>query len=427
MAWAGILGALGNVAGGLLGAQGGGGQGQRATYNPSLDYAMQVAQYAALDPLGFGMLSNIPDPYQQLIGRLQNASMDNKTRRRALTALENIRQDPSLLNDPYGTQFTRDQIFNANKTGDVPFGRVVTRGKEGGGIWGNSKNSQYWDGVNAPLGGQDSPFVPGNTPVSKWVAKNVFGMSEDTEPTGLPIQNIGRLQNALRSAGISLEDLQNTFKRQAEFKAQIERLRAAGLDKLSENTILNRAQASASAASLLGDAGRFATGAAPTEFQSGLLDRINRNINEQEQQYLLRAQFGGFNPGVGMRDFQNMRQDSDITALTQAVQAASALMGGLQGGTQGAQQAAQQSSNASLGALGIAANQAMAANQLGQNASINRADSLANGVSGGLNQISQSILLSQIFGKQSGAPAATRSVGGTGTESGFRFYEQPWG
>ena len=386
MAWAGIISGLlsagGQVAGGLLGGQGGGGQGKTSSYNPALDYALQVAQYAALDPTGFGTINNIPDPYQQFIGRLQSAPMDNKTRRRAMSAIENIRKDSSLISDPNGTGFTQDQLRAALMRGEVPFGRVLARGGDGATSFGEN------DGIYAGFSGR------------------------------LPVKNLGRLESALGSVGMSIDDLTELFRQEEEQKAQIARLKERGLGRLNEDTILNRAQANASAAALLGDAGRFATGAAPSEFQSGLLDRINRNIDEQEQQYLLRAQFGGFNPGSGMRDFQNMRQDSEITGLTQAVQAASALMGGLQGGTQGAQQAAQQSSGTSLGALGAAVNQAMAANQLGQNASINRSDSYANGASGAANSISQSMLLSQLFNQRSSAPA-TKMYGGTGTEQGF--------
>lgn len=385
MAWVGpviggALQAAGSIGGGLLGAQGGGGQGKTSSYNPNLDYALQVAQYAGLDPLGFGTINNIPDPYQQLIGRLQSTPMDKKTLRRAIEALNNIRADRSLLNDPYGLNVSTGDVREAWKTKQAPNGRVFQTG-------GNT-------GVDL---GENQGYLAG------------FKGS-------LPVKNIGRLENALQSAGLSLGDLNDMFQQQEEQKAQIERLKAAGLGRLNEETILNRAKASASSAALLGDAARFATGADPSEFQTGLLDRINRNINDQEQQYLLRAQFGGFNPGQGMRDFQNMRQDSELTALTQAVQAAQALLGGVQTGTAGANQAAQQSSGASLGALSAAVNQATAANQLSQNASINRADSLANGFAGGANSIGQSLLLSQLFGRQSKAPTM---YGGTGTEQGF--------
>lgn len=397
-----------------------GGQGKTASYNPALDYAMQVAQYSALDPLGFGMISSIPDPWQQLIGQINNSPMDGKTRRRALAALDAVRQDPTLLSDPYGTSFTRDQIFAANKDArNLPFGRVVQRASEGssGGI------SKLGGGLGGAAIG--SMLGPIGSAIGAGLG-SLAGSSNDTKPVALPIRNVGRLSSALKGAGLNLSDLKSVLERQAQYKAQIERLRAAGLDKLNEDTILNRAHATAAANALLGDAGRFATGAAPTEFQTGLLDRINRNINEQEQQYLLRAQYGGFNPGTGIQGFQQMRQDSEITGLTQAVQAASALMSGLAGGTQGAQQAAQQSSQSSLGALGIAANQAMAANQLSQAGSFNRADSLANGLAGGANQIGQSMLLSSLFNQQGRTPAT--SSAGTGTESGgWRFYNQPWG
>lgn len=388
MAWAGIisglLGAAGSVAGGLLG-QGSGGQGKSVNYNPALDYALQVAQYSAMDPLGFGTINNIPTPYQQLINKIQTTPMDSKTRRRAISALDALRNDPSLLADPYGRNFTQDQIAAAWRGQGVPEGRKFVFGGKG-----------------AQSVGEDHGPAQGIT-------------------GSLPIMNLGRLQNALAGSGLTIDDLQQIFKQDAEQKAQIERLRAAGLGRLNEDTILNRAQASAAAGALLGDAGRFATGADPSAFQSGLLERINRNIDEQEQAYLLRAQYAGLNPGMGLQQFQQMRQDSEITGLTQAVQAAQALLGGLQGGTQGAQQAAQQSTNAATGALGIAANQALAANQLAQNAGINSSTSMANGASGAFGNLGQSLLLSSLF-SQNGKPTVGN---GTGTERGFNFND-PW-
>lgn len=385
MAWAGIiaglLGAGGSVAGGALGAQGGGRASDAVSsyYNTSLDYASQASIYDALNQIGFGNVNNIPSPYQQLIGQLEGIPLDAKTRRRAISTLNNIRSDMSLYTDPEGRNLTPEQLDILRNGGRLP-GRL----------------NDY--------------------PTRKLLNPSEFDPYYAQH--GNPTQGLGRLEQALGAAGLSLQDMQKTFSQQKQFDDQIERLRAAGLGQMNEESIINRARANAAANSLLGDAGRFATGADPTEFQTGLLDRINQNINEQEQQYLLRAQFGGFNPGQGMRDFQNMRQDSDITGLTQAVQAASALLGGLQGGAQVSQQAAQQSSGSALGALGIAANQAMAANQLGQNASINRADSYANGASGAANSLSQSLLLSSLFNQRSSTPA-TKTYGGTGTETGF--------
>lgn len=422
MAWASILGGLlsagGQIAGGALGAQGGIKPSDQisASYNPYLDYGLQTTQFDALNGLGFGDINAIPDPFERLFGRIASAPLDNKTRRRAYEALSNIRQDPSLLNDPYGLGFTRDEVFAANKNG-APFGRVVTRGPEGGGIWGNSKNSKVWDGLNAPLGGQESPLVPGNTPGAKWVMKNVFGMSEDTQPTGLPIKNIGRLKASLAAAGIGLNDLADVMKQTEEFNSQIQRLKDAGLGGLNEKTILGRANAASTAAGLLGDAANYANGTAPTDFQNSILNRVNRDIKDQETKTLLQAQYGGYNPGEALMGIQRMKADSNLTALQQAIAAANALTAGLAPGLQAAQAAAGMGSNASNNALGIAAQQASAANALNNGSSINRADSLANGIAGGANAIGNSALTYYLMNGNRNAPA----VGGTDTGSEWNW------
>ena len=132
MAWGAILGALGQVGGGLISANGTPSPSDMVSsyYNPQMDYALQASQYDALNQIGWGNLGNVPDPLQQLAGQLQNVPMDAKTRRRAMTALSAIKDNPELAKDLYGSQFTRDQIYEANKTGIVPAGRVVLRRPE---------------------------------------------------------------------------------------------------------------------------------------------------------------------------------------------------------------------------------------------------------------------------------------------------------
>lgn len=404
MAWpavlSGLLSAGGQAAAGYLGSQGGTKPSDMVMpyYNPYLDYGLQSTNFDALNQLGFGNINNIPDPLQVLMGRISAAPVDNKTKRRAMTSLQYISQAPDLLNDPYGTNFTRDEVLNANKTGDIPFGRVVLRGSEGGGT----------------LGLGDSHFAPGNSPISEAVA-NHLGITEDTDPKALPVKNVGRLVQSLSAAGISLDDLKGTLTQREDFKAQIKRLNDAGLGQLNESTILNRAQAAQSAAGLLGDAGRFVNGGAAGDFQTSLYDRLQRNIKDQETATLLQAQYGGYNPGEALRGIQNMKQDSQITALTQAIQAANALTAGLNGGNSQAQSAAGMMTSALSQNAGIAAQQAAAANTLAAKSSINRADSLANGVAGGANQLGNTLLSSYLMNGNRPAWSGASYSGGPGS------------
>lgn len=435
MAWpavlAGILGAGGSIAGGVLGSQGGVKPSDmiQPSYNPALDYALQVAQYDALNQLGFGNLSNIPNPMQQLTGQINAANVDNKTKRRALVALQNISQDPTLIEDPYGTNFTRDEVFNANKT-QTPFGRVMVRGKEGtwlsknkrmaaGGAVGGIAGGAAAAGAGAGAGAAGGSYIGPVGAIGGAIIGSLIGLSAkgDTEPTGMPVQNIGRLNQALQAVGLNLDDIKAKLAEKVAFDKRMAALKSAGLDELGTQTIINRAKASANAASLLGDAGRFATGGDPSEFQSGILDRLNRNYNDQETALMLQAQFGGFNPSAGLESLRRMRGDSELTALTQAVQAANAISAGLSGGNQLAQSAAGLGTNAGINSLGIAAQQAAAANRLAQGTSINRADSLANGVAGGLSGLGNTLLASTYLNQRSpGYTNGSSSGGSSGSE-----------
>ena len=396
MAWgailSGILGAAGQIGGGAMSAQGGIKPSEQvsASYNPYLDYGLQASQFDAMNQLGFGDINSIPDPYERLFGRIASAPLDAKTRRRAYEALQNIRQDPTLMNDPYGLGFTRDEVFAANKNG-APFGRVVTRGPEGEGVWSGG-------GVSG------SPIFPGNTPIAKPIL-GAFGVHGDTKPTGLPIKNIGRLKAALGAAGIGLNDLAEVVKQSDEFNAQIKRLKDAGIGGLNEKAILGRANAASTAAGMLGEAATYASGGVPSAFQNSILDRVNRDIKDQETKTLLQAQYGGYNPGEALMGIQRMKTDSNMTALSQAIAAANALTAGLAPGLNAAQSAAGMGSNAANNSLGIAAQQATAANSLSNASSINRADSLANGVAGGANQIGNTLLAQYLMNGNRYAPA----------------------
>lgn len=366
----GLLGAGGNVAGGLLGSSTGG-QGKTSSYNPYLDYALQASQFDLLNSIGFGNINSIPDPYQELIGRIQSAPMDDKTRRRAMTALSLVRQDPTLLADPYGAQFTRDQIFQANKTG-APFGRVVTRGPEGSGATATGAAAGAGAGVyGGPIGmalGAGIGALIGS------------GKDNDTEPTGLPVKNIGRLENALRSAGITLGDLQDVFKRTEEMKAQRERLNAAGLGKLNEETIINRARANAAANGLIGGAADFASGNAPTGIGLQLQDRDNRALHDLEQRFGLMQQFGGMGAASAVKELTNARLDQQLRLIEQQLGMSTAIQAALNPGQTAASQAAGASTATTMNAAQIAAAQAQAANQLRVQQAQARSGSFANGV-----------------------------------------------
>lgn len=206
----------------------------------------------------------------------------------------------------------------------------------------------------------------------------------------------GRLGQIISRLGLTHRDVKDTLAQQQEFDAR-QKLLANRLGPLNEDTILGRAQAAAASGRLLGAAGAFASGDAPNAFQKSLLDRIDRNIADQREQLMLQAQFGGFNPSAGLEGIQRMTQDRELTALTQAVQAASALTQGLAQGNQLAQSAAGLNSGAALNSLGLAAQQAMAANHIAQQSSINRADSLANGISGAFGGVGQSLGLGAVL------------------------------
>lgn len=380
MAWGAILGALGQIGGGAVSAQ----QGKTspsdmisAYYNPAMDYALQASQYDALNQIGWGSLGNIPGPMQQIAAQLQNVPMDVKTRRRAMVALQAIQQDPTLLQDPYGSQFTRDQIFDANKTGNVPFGRVVTRGPEGGGIWGNSKNSQVWDGLNAPLGGQESPLVPGNSPGSKWVLKNVFGMSEDTDPNGLPIKNLGRLEQALGAAGLSLPDLAKKMQEQQEFDAKIQRFKDAGLPQLAEQMVIDRAKTGAAASGIAAAGADFATtGGSQNPLFQQLQAQDSRNLDRYATRAGLQANFGGISQAAAQKQITDAELDQNLRVLQNALSTSGLLQATLTPGTQ----AAAGQSSGQLNAAQIAAQQASAANSLRQGNNQYIGDSLGNAV-----------------------------------------------
>lgn len=234
----------------------------------------------------------------------------------------------------------------------------------------------------------------------------------------------GRLNQVIARLGLTEQDVFDTLNQQREFDAR-QKVLADRLGPLNQDTILGRAQAAAAAGQLLGSAGNFATGGQPNDFTQSLLDRIDRNIADQREQLMLQAQFGGFNPSAGLEGIQRMTQDRELTALTQAVQAASALTQGLAQGNQLAQSAAGLNSGAALQSLGLAAQQSMAANHLAQQSSINRADSMANGIAGGFGAIGQGFGLGAVMANDraiAGMQNQPNSFGNTYIGSGSPGY-----
>lgn len=322
------IGAGGQIAGGVIGSRGGLNSADLiyANYDPTLSAALQAVNFDALNQIGAGDPYSVPTPFQDLVGRINSLPLDERTKRRALVSLENIRQ------------------------------------------------------------GQD-----------------------EKRPK--------RLTAALSRLGLSRDDVAGILERDADYRTQQASV-ASQLSGLNEQTILNRARANAAASGLLGSAADFATSGQPRNgFQQSLLDNINRQINDAEEATLIRARFGGFNPGAALEQIQRARQDSNLTAIAQTIQTAQQLSQALGYGTGVASQAAGQSTSASLNAAQIAANQAMAANQLRNQTSLANAQALGQGIAGAADAfgsgIANTALMSQLFSQPqqqaNGAPAASTS------------------
>lgn len=217
-----------------------------------------------------------------------------------------------------------------------------------------------------------------------------------------------RLDQALRRLGLNRDDVAGILDRDAQFRTQQANV-ASQLSGLNEQTILNRARANATASGLLGSAADFATSGQPRNgFQQSLLDNINRQINDAEEATLIRARFGGFNPGAALEQIQRARQDSNLTAIAQTIQTANQLSQALGYGTGVASQAAGQSTQASLNAAQIAAQQAQAANQLRNQTSLANAQTLGQGIAGAADAfgsgIANTALMSQLFARRETQP-----------------------
>lgn len=100
----GLIGAGGNIAGGLLAADGMGvssGDIINSYYNPSLDAALQGSNFDLLSQIGLSNINNIPDPIQQLIGRIEQLPLEERMKRRAINFLPKAISRQEKGKDPF--------------------------------------------------------------------------------------------------------------------------------------------------------------------------------------------------------------------------------------------------------------------------------------------------------------------------------------
>lgn len=299
------LGAGGQLAGGIIS-----GSGMKPrdmvlpVFDPALDLANQASSLNTLSGLGFGSISSMPDPLEQLIGRIQSASIDEKTKRRAISGLLSIRK----------------QVESGATIDDAIAGA----------------------------------------------------------------RNQGRIDQTLSRLGMTTADIPGVFDDRQRFQAQIDQLKAAGLDDLNTDTILNRYRAANTASQLIGAASDMAsTGEPQDELGRQLLARDQRAMNDLQTQLGLRANFGGINPAVFGKTYSDAQLDQNLRVLEQAL----GVSGSIQAALAPYTAAASQNSDRSMNAAQIVAQQAQAANQLRGNLSMNQAQSLGAGVSGALGSL----------------------------------------
>lgn len=225
---------------------------------------------------------------------------------------------------------------------------------------------------------------------------------------GKPIARGHALKMILPHLGLTKSDLKGIKSQQEQYESQIEKL--SGLGGMNTDTILNRANVANQASKLLASAGSFATGGAPSELQTLIRNSLSRNLDDQEKELLLKAQFSGINPGAALKDITDQRTDLDLKAIEQSLFAASGLTSGLNAGLTGSLNAGNSSAGATANALGIASQQAQAANALRQQIEQNNTDALANGVSGAIAALGKGAsnysVYKGLFGSGSSAPAS---------------------
>lgn len=360
-----LLGAGGQIAGGLIG-QATGGDPRGTAYNPNLDLAMQASQFDALNPLGFGDINNVPGPYKQLVSQLISGTMPDKTRNQILSVLNNIRANPNELNDPFGKNFTREQLDDFRMNGPSS-GRMMSGG-------------------NAPL------------------------------------EDVGKLNRALKRSGMSLADLTSVFAREAEHKAQLERLNGAGLGRMNEDTIIARARAAANASQLIGDASTFGQTGEANGTVANVLARDNRQMKDLQDRIGLLTNFGGMSGAAGVKALTDADLDQNLRVLEQSLGISSAISGALAPGLAGAANAASAGTGANLNAAQIAAQQAQAANQLRQNAAMSSGSSLGNAIGAASSALGSGISNASFLSGMNRMPTSSSSSFVDPFSSGSRSY-----
>ena len=332
--------ALGQVLGSLIGAgaQIGGaelgqadsstGSQQSTSFNPWSVPTFAGSQNDAANLIGYGDINNIATPLDQLIGQINGLDISNKDKRRALDAITQIRELEATTFD-------------------------------------KRKAKRLSTGSYEPLTAEELEQF-------EKVRSNLKTISHTKE-----------LRGVLSRLGMTEDDFFAELERDTKFKVEQSSF-AEQQSGFQADTIKNRFNTATTANQLLADAAGYAsTGQTQNDAQAGLLGRINRGIDDQEEQYMLNANFGGFNPGSGADYFNRQRTDAPQTAFEQALAQAAGLTAGLGGGLEFAQKAADSATGAFNSSSSIAAQQAAAANGLRTQANLNNADNRATGISTG--------------------------------------------
>lgn len=225
------------------------------------------------------------------------------------------------------------------------------------------------------------------------------------------------VENTLRRAGIDEAGLRDLVAQSEQQKAQIQQLRDAGLGGMQTDVILNRARAAQAANQLLGGAADFArTGQPGQGIGQDLFNRDERQLADLQDRLGVMANFGGINPAQLFESLTDAKLDQNLRLIEQQLGMSTALQAALAPGSQAGSQAAGQQSQASLNAAQIAAQQAIAANQLRQNAAQDQAGSLASGIGSAIGGIGSAIgnaaLMKGIFSQQAAQPLSSQFSSG---------------
>ena len=395
MAWGAVLGSL-IGAGGQIGASYAGqadsssGSQESSNWNPWGVPTFAASQNDAANLLGYGDVNNTASPIDQIINKIMNAPGDSKGKRRALGAIQSLREAgaTSLSNDAFLRHPGRRRKGELVRDND---GKVL-RNPDG----------------------------------TKMRATGALNEGRRTVP------HTKELIGMLRRLGLTEAEFFSTLDRDIKFKAERDEV-AKLQDGFQRDTIENRFKTATTANQLLADAAGYAsTGQTQNDAQAGLLGRINRGIDDQEEQYMLRSNFGGFNPGSGADYFNRQRTDAPQTAFEQALAQAAGLTAGLGGGLDFSQRAADSATGAFNSSSSIAAQQAMAANGLRTQANLNNADNMATGISSGSASLGTGI--SNAFAAGGSTPTRTQPQSTNAAQNTFvqpsgspTFNFGPWG